>query len=91
MTYEVTNRRVPSPTAPGLMLDRGYVLVLQPELYQRHAELAARLDRIGGWRAVPAGSEPIVTEAPERAPAEESAILPHQAEVLARLRQSQKE
>jgi hypothetical protein len=87
--FTAQRARVVHPGVKGLMLSRGSVIALEPEKYELHAELAAKLRR-GGWSEVSDAPPP---EAP-RPPMEPSdsgedagdRVYPHQAEIIERLR-----
>lgn len=85
--FRVKSRKAASPLARGVMLDRGYVIVLEPDKFELHAKMAESLKRNPAWERV---SEPI---APKLAPPQPSkptdptpSILTHQQQVIDRIR-----
>jgi len=78
--------------APGLMLDKGYRLPLQPDRYPKHAALCAKLERSRAWEIegewdMPGPRYELDTEE-ETDPLE--GLLPHQRDAIQRARKMTK-
>jgi hypothetical protein len=73
------------------MVDRGTELMLEPELYEAHAVLAARLSRSPAWGIMDSSGSVV---APEPKPVKlkpesfEDRLLPHQLEAIEKIRKN---
>jgi hypothetical protein len=101
--FTVTNGRVEHPTRRGVMLKRGFRLILFPDEYSSHAALSERLRRPGsGWSEAEArgpesrgaaqiSRQEVEAESEPRAQepeASETELLPHQRDVIRQLQRS---
>jgi hypothetical protein len=88
VTFTVRHERAVSPVTPGLMVSRGYRLVLEPDRFPKHRLLVNRLRRSGAWTedgVKPEDLKPVQTKAPEEQQKIDE-VLPHQADIIAKIR-----
>lgn len=74
-----------------MMVERGFILSLDPDEYPLHAELAAKLDRDHAWAVrEPKAPKPKPKIEPKSGPngPKDGDILPHQARVIEKLQKS---
>lgn len=81
--FEVAARRTADPAGKAGMLPRGHRIVLDPETFEKHADLTAKLRKSRAWREV-SESKAQIPQAPSLPPSD--GLLPHQRQVLDRLR-----
>ena len=74
-----------------MMVDRGTTVLLEPDLYPKHAEVAERLRRLPGWTecsvAIPAA---IGHEDPHDSD-KSTGILPHQAIAIEKIKRNREQ
>jgi hypothetical protein len=89
--FTVTNGRVEHPTRRGVMLKRGFRLILFPDEYSSHAALSERLRRPESRGAAQISRQEVEAESEPRAQepeASETELLPHQRDVIRQLQRS---